>query len=228
MKYSYQDYQTTSVGGLRFYVTPSGPLPSITTVLGLSEPKEKTASLDAWRNSLGATKAAAVTKASTDHGTMVHLLIERFLKGEDPLAKVDGKPIPQPDISAFNALKQKLKNINEIWGQEQSIYSAELGVAGRFDCIGEYKGVPSIIDFKTSMNRIKSKDDIKDYALQLGFYAKAHNELFGTDIRHGVILMVAQTGFPLEFLVDLDMECLLLKERINIFWNSDTIKKLTA
>jgi genome maintenance exonuclease 1 len=218
MKFPYVDYKAEMVKGMRFYHTPHGAFPSITTVLGGSEPPEKTKSLESWRLSLGNEKTNAVTQKACDHGTMVHLLIERHLAGEDPFALVDGQKSPQPDISAFNALKLKLKLINEVWGQEQALYSPSLEVAGRLDCVGEYKHVPSIIDFKTSMNKIKSKDDIKDYNLQLAFYARAHNELYGTDIKQGVILMVAQTGFPLEFIVDLEQHYPALQDRISTFW----------
>jgi hypothetical protein len=187
-------------------------------VLGGSEPPEKTASLEAWRVSLGRENAAAVTQKSAEHGTMVHLLVERHLKGEDVFAPVNGVQIPNPDKSAFNALKLKLKLVNEVYGQEQSVYSPTLEVAGRFDIVGEYKSVPSVIDVKTSMNKLKGKTDIADYELQLLMYATAHNELYGTNIKQGVILMVAQTGFPLEFVIDLEPKLPALKARINIFW----------
>lgn len=217
-KYPYVDYPAEMALGKRWYHTPHGSFPSITTVLGGSEPAEKTASLENWRNSLGREKAAKVTQDACDHGTMVHLLVERFLLGEDPYAPVNGLQIPGPDKSAFNALKLKLKQITAVWGQEQSVYSPTLEVAGRFDCMGEYKGVPSIIDFKTSMNKVKNKSDIADYELQLCFYAHAHNELYGTEVKQGVILMVAQTGFPLEFIIDLEPKLPELKGRIAIFW----------
>ena len=217
-KFPYVDYPTEMTMGLRFYHTPDGAFPSITTALGQSEPAEKTASLESWRNSLGREKAAAVTKASADHGTMVHLLVERFLKKEEVFAPVDGKSVPDVDKAAFNALKLKLRNITDVWGQEQSVYSPTLQIAGRFDCMGEYKGIPSIIDFKTAMNKLKGKADIKDYQLQLAFYARAHNELFGTNVKQGVILMVAQTGFPLEFIVDLEPEYPELERRVAVCW----------
>jgi len=218
MTFSYQDYSTESVKGCRYYITPAGAFPSITTVLGGSETAEKKASLENWRTSLGQEKAAAVSKKATDHGTMVHLLTERFLKGEDVFAPVNGAPVPGPDMMAFNALKLKLKQINEIWGQEQSLYSPSLEIAGRFDCIGLYKNIPSIIDFKTA-SRLKTRKDIEDYELQLFFYATAHNELFGTDIKRGVILMSSAGGMPQEFVVDFTEDHLLkLKARVAIFY----------
>lgn len=217
MKFNYEEYSTETVKGLRWYITPAGALPSITTVLGVSEAPEKKASLVNWQNSLGTVKAAAVSKTATDHGTMVHLLAERFLKGEDLNAPVNGKAIPNVDMMAFNALKLKLKQINEVWGQEQSVYSTSLEVAGRFDCIGMYKNKPSIIDFKTA-GRLKTRKDIADYELQLCFYAIAHNELYGTEIKQGVILMSAAGGMPQEFIVDIEPHVEELKERIRLFW----------
>jgi genome maintenance exonuclease 1 len=217
MKFQYENYDTETVKNMRWYITPAGALPSITTVLGVSEPEEKKASLVAWQNSLGVAKAAEKSKQATEHGTMVHLLAERFLKGEDVDALVNGMPVPGPDKAAFNALKLKLRQINEVWGQEQSIYSPSLEVAGRFDCMGEYKHVPSIIDFKTA-GRLKNRKDIEDYELQLAFYAKAHNELYGTDVRQGVILMSAAGGMPQEFIVDVQAKLPELEARIKTFW----------
>jgi hypothetical protein len=217
LKYPYVNYETENHAGLRWYLTPLGSMPSITTVLGVSEPPEKKASLEAWRVSLGHEKAAAHSKKATEHGTVVHLLAERFLKGEDVDAPVNGAPISGPDKAAFNALKLKLRQINEIWGQEQSVYSPYLQVAGRFDCIGEYKGVPSVVDFKTA-GRLKSRKDIEDYAQQLCFYAVAHNELFGTEVEQGIILMSAAGGMPQEFVFDLGPEFEKLEKRISIFW----------
>ena len=220
MKFNYEDYSTSNELGLRWYHTPDGAFPSITTVLGLSEPPEKQAALKRWQDSLGAVQAAKKSKEATDHGTAVHLLAERFLKGEELLAPDEqGNPIPQQAIAGFNALKLKLKQINDVWGQEQSIYSPTLAVAGRFDCIGEYKKVPSVIDFKTA-SRIKSDADIYSYKLQVMFYGMCHNELFGTDIHQGVILMSSAGGMPQEFIVPFDSKLENeLKDRIALFWD---------
>ena len=92
------------VGSVRKYDTPLGKMPSITSILGTTAPAEKQASLKRWQDSLGSQKAAAVTKKAADHGTNVHLLSERFLKGEDVFAPIDGAPVPYDDRNAFNAL----------------------------------------------------------------------------------------------------------------------------
>lgn len=222
--FPYEEYETTNELGMRWYHTPAGAMPSITTILGITEAPEKKRSLERWRESLGAKNAAQKSLEATQHGTMVHLLVERYLKDQEVFAPVNGASVPQDDRNAFNSLKLKLNQINEIWGQEQALYSEELQIAGRFDCIGQYKGVPSVIDFKTA-GRVKSRDEIGDYEVQLAFYALAHNERFGTDIKQGVILMAAAKGFPLEFIVNVEDRYPELRERAARFWEQ-TLQKV--
>jgi len=218
--FTYEDMTTQTAFGGRWYDTPIGSFPSITTVLGGTEPPEKTKSLESWRTSLGHAKAAAVTKKATDRGTNVHLLAERYLKKEKVDAPINGQPVPGPDMASFNALKLKLDKIDEIWGQEVPLYSTSLEVAGRCDLVGKYKGVPVIVDFKTA-SRVKGKAEIHDYALQLLFYGTAHNEMFGTDIQQGIILMVSDLGFPQEFKFDFTDELREeLKTRVNKYWTT--------
>lgn len=213
----YADYPTSNELGLRWYHTPVGALPSITTVLGVSEPEEKRAGLERWREALGREVAAARTKHAADHGTMVHLLVERFLKGQDPYATVHGAPVPAEDVGAFNCLKLKLRDI-VVWGQERAVYSPALEVAGRLDIVGTYRGTPSIIDIKTALTKLKGRADIFEYELQVAFYAFAHNELFGTQIRQGVILLAGAGGMPQEFIVDTEARLEPLIGRIATFW----------
>lgn len=220
MTFNYVNYETVNELGCRFYLTPAGPLPSITTVLGKTEPEEKRLSLQRWRESLGAELADQKSREATERGTLVHLLVERYLKGEDVFAPIDGQEVPAVGRSAFNCLKMGLlKKITEVWGQEESLYSPSLLIAGRFDCIGVYDGVPSVIDFKTA-GRVKSEADISEYKLQLSFYATAHNELFGTSIRQGVVVMAADVGMPLQFKIELNDELLHeVKIRSQLFWS---------
>lgn len=215
--YKYQELETENHKGMRFYHTAHGPYPSITTILGTTQPEEAVKALEGWRTSLGAEKAAAASKKATDHGTNVHLLAERYLKKQEVFAPINGATVPDPDKAAFNALKLKLDKIDEVWGQEVPLYSRKYEVAGRCDLVGKYKGVPVIVDFKTA-GRVKGHKDIGDYKLQLAFYAQAHNEMFGTNIEHGVILMVAQTGFPMEFNVPLEEQYPELQKRVDAFW----------
>jgi len=219
MKYSYPEMYTETYNNQRWYATPWGlHYPSITTVLGKTAAEEKIQSLENWRQSMGEDKADAYTKSRADHGTMVHLMAERFLKGEDVYAPVDNAPISEEDIGAFHTLRIKLKKLDEVYGQEVALASKSLECAGRCDLIAVYRGRPVIIDFKTA-GRIKGDSDIHDYKLQLCFYAHAHNEMFGTNIHEGVIWMVSMGGFPQEFFVDLDEYLPELKFRLKTFWD---------
>lgn len=200
MKFDYPELTTEAIDGMRFYKTPTGEYyPSVTTVLGNTLPEEKSQALKKWANAIGQANAQKKTQAAADRGTAVHLMIERHLMGEPPFSPGE---FDQAYINSFNALKLKLKNINEIWCQEKALYSHILGMAGRVDCIGVYKGEECIIDFKTS-SKLKSQKDIEDYRLQLTAYAVMHNTMFNTNINKGIILMTSEAGFPQEFSVNL-------------------------
>lgn len=215
MNFTYPDLKATEFRGMRFYETPEGNYyPSITTVLGKTISEEKEKALKSWQMSLGMDLAQKKTKEAADRGTAVHLLAERFIKGEELI--YPGEQFDQAAIASFNALKMKLKKIVP-WAQEVALYSDELGVAGRTDLIGEYNGTPAIVDFKTS-SRIKNDSDIEDYKHQLCAYAIMHNEMFGTDIGTGIILMTSAGGFPQEFRVDLSKYKDALLQRVNVFY----------
>ena len=190
-------------------------MPSITTILGETAPPEGKERLRLWKESLGA-RADEVSSEALHHGTNVHLLCERHFLGQEVTAPIDGTPVRAKDLMAFNALKVKLKLVEEVWGTEATLFSKELKLAGRCDAIGVFRGESCIIDYKTS-SRIKAREDIEDYFLQLCFYGTAHNEMFGTSIQSGVILMVSDAGFPLEFRVKLSEKLEALKVRAGTF-----------
>jgi ATP-dependent exoDNAse (exonuclease V) beta subunit len=225
MKFDYPEMTTVPFSGMRFYETPSGKFyPSITTVLGGTASEEKTTALKKWQTSLGADKAQQKTQEAADRGTAVHLLCERFLNKEE-LFKPNEK-FNLDDVKCFNALKLKLNKVEEVWGQEVALYSDLIELAGRCDLLGIYKGKPCIIDFKTSVS-IKNESRIEDYKLQLCAYSIMHNEMFNTNITHGVILMSSAGGFPQEFNVNLLDYVEPLIERINAFYKQLS-KKIAA
>jgi genome maintenance exonuclease 1 len=216
--FAYPDLRTASHAGGRWYESPAGWMPSITTVLGATVSAEKAASLRAWRDGVGHAEADALTAAACDRGTAVHELAERYLQGE-PLAALRAGWTGDPaHLASFVALRLKLDRIETVVAQEQAVWSPTFQVAGRFDCLGVWKGRLTLIDFKTA-TRVKGLDDIHDYEIQTTFYAAAHNELFGTDIRHAAILMSAADGFPLEFNIEFtDAHYEELSERAARFW----------
>ena len=196
-----------SATGKRFYVTPDdNKYPSITTVLGI---KEKPA-LTNWRNMLGEKKAKSETKRCSDRGNAVHLMAERFINNEKEYTRGQAAV----HIREFNKLKFKLNAIDNVRGQELALYSDVLKVAGRVDCVGEYNGTLSIIDFKTSNNN-KAEDLIQDYFLQATAYAIMWHELTEEAIENIVIMMSVENGMvPLVFETQIDKYVLPLLQRI--------------
>jgi CRISPR/Cas system-associated exonuclease Cas4 (RecB family) len=213
-QFNYPELKTVEIDGLRLYKTPNDDYyPSITTVLGRTASKEKQMSLANWRNSIGHEEADRITNEAAQNGTAVHLMIERFLKEEDPF---QDDSFAEKAIGNFHCLKPKLRKIQEVVALEVPLFSDELQVAGRTDCIGVINNKLQIIDFKTS-SKIKAASDIHDYCLQLSAYAIMHNEKQGTNIHHGTILM-ASDGFPQEFEFDLTPFRASLINRINEFY----------
>jgi len=175
--------------GKRYYTLEDGTkLPSVTTVLGA----QKKDAIMAWRKRVGEAEANKISKAATGRGTNVHTLCERYLNNES-LGDI------MPDAKEmFKSIKPLLNRINNIHYQEQALWSKQLGMAGRVDCIGEFDGVLSVIDFKTS-KKIKSKVEIEDYFWQTSAYALMYEELIGTPINNLVIIMAVQDEQPLLF-----------------------------
>lgn len=212
--FEYADFETVNAEGKRFYCLPDNIFyPSITTVLGGTMEVEKSASLEAWRNRIGHAQAVQVTRNAADRGTSLHSMLERQLKGLDPETHKHGAEA----VRMFNSLRLHLKHINTVLGQEVVLYSHGLEVAGRCDLVCEYDGAPAIVDYKSS-TRAKSESDIGDYFLQAAFYAMAHNEMFGTDIKRLVIMMGVTNGLPRVFKKTLDDELMLkLIDRVQQF-----------
>lgn len=198
-RFSYAELNAVTRASGRVYHTPTGHYPSITTMLSATQTEDKAQGLAEWRAAVGDEVADAITEESANFGTLVHDTMEAYLKHE---------PIKATTLHnlARNAIRDLCKKLEgcfeETWALEVPLYSPTLCIAGRTDVVGVWKGNPVILDYKTSRNP-KSADKIEDYFLQLLFYALAHNELHGTNIRHGVIAMAVMTGKPQVFEVDL-------------------------
>ena len=214
--FPYVDCETINVEGKRVYQIPGDKYyPSITTILGQSLPMEKANVLNAWRARVGNKEADRISKAACDRGTNTHLMLERYLRNEDP--KIE--EFPDEHAKIFKSLRLELKKINKVYGQEVVLFSDVLGIAGRCDLVAEYQGEIAIVDYKTS-GRVKSADELGDYWLQAAFYTTAHNEMFGTDIKKMVIMMGVENHLPLVFRKQLDDNLLLaLAERACKFYD---------
>ena len=188
-----------SVNGKRYYRDPLGSildknikLPSVTNLLSvISE-----AGIKAWKARVGEAEANRVSNRSLANGNELHSIIENYL---------DNKPIigfsNEVSLKLFEQAKPELNKINNIKAQEVQLYSTNLGVAGRVDCIGEWEGKISVIDFKSATKK-KTKSVIKSYYLQATCYALMYEELTGEKIDQIVILISAEDGTVVPFVED--------------------------
>lgn len=168
----------------RYYLTPEGEkLPSVTTIL--SSTKDNT-HLDQWRQRVGEQNAAQIVKEASDVGTLMHAELEKHVQGINREKKTNHIHL-QAYKMANVIIDQGLSKIDEFLATEQSLYFPGL-YAGTTDLIATYQGNLSIIDFKQS-NKLKKKEWVEDYKLQLVSYALAHNEVYDTNINEGHIFM---------------------------------------
>ena len=201
------DIQTETIKGKRFYVTPEGKkYPSITTVLS----GRNNEGLVKWRESVGSEVANNIMRGAAKRGTAVHTLVENYLNNEE-LSKQDVLP-----VALFVTMKSELDNINNIRIQEGGLYSDKLGVAGRVDCIAEYKGKISVIDFKTSTKE-KKEEWVENYFIQGSAYCEMYEERFLQPIEQVVILIVTEDGAVQTFIKDKKDYLPLLKAAIKEF-----------
>jgi len=140
-----------------------------------------------WRKKVGDAEADKITRQATSRGTDVHTLVENYLYNKD-LPEV--QPLSQ---HLFQIAKPALKRINNIYALEGSLYSKFLGIAGTVDCIAEFDGELSIIDFKTS-KKPKPREWIDHYFVQCCAYACMLHELTGLSVKKFVIIMACENG----------------------------------
>lgn len=189
---------TKTIEKKRFYVTPDGYMPSITTVLSVRN-KE---GLMEWRKRVGNEVANYVARTAAARGTKVHHMCEDYLNNmaSDFPKKFDEHKKNFLPFCLFKQLQNKvLCNIDNIYAQECGLYSTKYRVAGRVDCIAEYNGVLSIIDFKTSTKE-RNDDWNENYYIQGSAYAEMFEERTGIEIEQVVILCVTEDGTVQEFI----------------------------
>jgi genome maintenance exonuclease 1 len=171
----------------RVYLTPDGEsLPSVTTIL--SATKDMT-HLNEWRDRIGHDKAAQITKEASGVGTAMHGNLERFIAGMQ--RQPGNNPVHiQANSMADVIIKNGLSKVSEVWAMEQSLYFPGL-FSGTTDLVGVHEDEPAVMDYKQT-NKPKKAEWVEDYYLQLMAYILAHNEVYGTDIRKGVIFMCSR------------------------------------
>jgi genome maintenance exonuclease 1 len=189
----YKDLQCETKETGRKYGTPTGnSYPSITTVLSI---KSKDA-IAAWRKRVGAEEANKISYRASQRGTAVHEIAEKYVNNDEYYMHGYMPNI----INDFNQIKDILdERIGTVYGQELPLYSDHLGVAGRVDCVAEFDGKLSIIDYKTS-SKTKKRAWVENYFMQEAFYAIAWEERTGMPITQLVTIISVDNAKPQVFI----------------------------
>ena len=206
MEMSLEDICARNVGGKRVYEVGDHRYPSISTICSFRNRK----SIAEWRARVGAEEANKISKRATTAGTTVHSMIEDYLNNELDIGKYADKHLAK---ILFTQAKQMLARINNIHFQEAPLYSHEFAIAGRVDCIAEFDGKLSIIDFKTS-SKEKKEEWVEGYFVQETGYAKMYEERSGIKVEQIVTLITCQTGDTQVFIKNPDDYVPLLKDYI--------------
>ena len=201
-KYVYPTSTRAKLDGLRHYTVDGEeqPLPSVTTVLGKTQPKEKQESLDRWRQRVGLREAQRVTRDAAIRGTAMHKYLEDLMRGQRSL---DLTPLGVEATKMAKIIVDRgLNDCSEIYGIEATLYYPGL-YAGSVDLVAKYKDKVSIIDFKQT-NKPKQREWIGDYFLQMAAYGMAHDAVYGTTIEQGIIMMCSKDGYYQQFMIEGD------------------------
>ena len=195
-KFEYPKSQREIIKGRRHYSVSDQKLPSVTTILSKTQPKEKRDSLAQWRERVGNVEATRIMDQAAARGTAMHTLLEHYLLGEKHADLTDiGQ---QATMMAEKVIDEGIKgHLDEVWGSEVTVWYPDL-FAGATDVVGVYNGKESIVDFKQT-NKPKKREWIDDYFLQLAAYAMAHNFTYETEIIQGVVLMCSKDGYFQKF-----------------------------
>ena len=197
-KFDYTPIPRVVVEGKRFYATPDGKnLPSVTTILDKTKSEESREALNRWRRSVGAEKAQQITTEAANRGTRMHTYLEDYVKTGEIKERTTNPYSWASHAMAHVVVEKGLKNVNEFWGIEVPLYFPGI-YAGTTDGAGMHLNEEAILDYKQS-NKPKRREWIEDYFVQLCAYAEAHNEVHGTRIRKGVILMCVKPDVDEQF-----------------------------
>jgi len=178
--------QITEESGKRYYITPEGyKYPSVTTMLSYFSRK----SIQEWRNKVGHEQANKISKAASSRGTRFHKIVEKYIANED-------MEIEHPiQLDMFKSIVPYLNNVNNVYLQEKYLYSNHLRLAGTVDCIAEYNGKLSVIDFKTS-SKPKQEDWIEGYFIQATAYAIMFEEQYNIPAPRITIMIAVENDYP--------------------------------
>ena len=195
-KFIYPKSTRSLINGKRHYdVGTEEKLPSVTTILSATQSEEKRKKLAEWKARMGAHTADRIRDVSAMRGTSMHTYLEGYITDQRhlDLTALGREAGRMADV----VIRSGLGDLGEVWGTEVTLYYPGL-YAGATDVVGIYNGRESIIDFKQT-NKPKRREWIDDYFTQLAAYAMAHNQVYGTQIQSGIILMCSKDNLFQKF-----------------------------
>ena len=194
-QYKYPKSTRSLIEGNRHYDISNEKLPSVTTIISLTQSEEKKQSLQQWRERVGENEAENIKNTAAARGTLMHSFLEYYIRGDKLLDLSDEGQVASGMGQVI--IDQGLKDMEEVWGSEVTLFYPGL-YAGSTDLCGIYSGRESIVDFKQT-NKPKRREWIDDYFVQLGAYAMAHDVVYKTCIDQGVVLMCSKDKYFQKF-----------------------------
>jgi len=196
-KYNYLDGKqiTDPDTGKRVYEISSYRLPSVTTILGATKNQQF---LKEWKAKVGEQEADRIKNVSSARGTSMHKFLESYVTGVgyDDLTELGQAARPMAD----KIMEVGLAPVEEYYGSEVTLHYPGL-YAGQTDLVCNHNGMETVVDFKQA-NRPKKKEWIEDYYLQIAAYAMAHDYVYGSSIKQGVIMVCTPDLYYQEFKVE--------------------------
>lgn len=180
--------------GKQYYVDVKGSrLPSVTTILNATKPKEERDRLFNWKARVGTEEATRISTTASRRGTQTHKQIERYLLGKNPVCS-------EASLPYWESIKPVLEEVDTIKLVEGSVFHYDLSYSGKVDCVASYKGIPCICEWKTADKPKGSIERLYEYPLQLAAYLGAVNEYYPDEniqLNHA-LLVVAIPEMPAE------------------------------
>ena len=184
--------------GIRHYFVNNEKLPSVTTILDRTKPLEERQKLWDWIKREGKERANQIKTRSANRGSTMHKILECMIKEEN---YADLTPNGQEATKMAEMIAERgLSNVSGWYGSEINIFYPGL-YAGQTDLVGVHSGSDAIIDFKQT-NKPKQREWINNYFLQMAAYAMAHDQVYGTQIKKGVIMMCSPDPYYQEFIIE--------------------------
>ena len=194
-KYNYINGTQISDHGSRIYDVAGYRLPSVTTILGKTKDQKF---LKDGTAKVGEQEAERIKNLSSKRGTSMHKYLESFITdvGYDDLTELGQAAKPM----AEKIMEVGLAPVDEYFGSEVTLHYPGL-YAGQTDLVCSHNGLETVVDFKQA-NRPKKKEWIEDYYLQIAAYAMAHDYVYGSQIKQGVIMVCTPDLYYQEFKVE--------------------------